>query len=81
MALSDKQRAEYLVRLVIDFGPEYPFPEDLFPRRSQASSRVPLMTLVGCLCEFRRSGGDFTLIRQLWGHFVSSLCESKLSFL
>ena len=57
MELSDKQRADYLARPFVDLGPEYPFPEDLLPRHSQSTSRVPLMTLVGCVCEFLGSGG------------------------
>ena len=77
MELSDKQRAEYLPQLFVDLGSEYPFPEDLLPRHSQASSGVPRMTLVGCMCEFLRSGGNFTIVRRLWGHFVSSLAEQQ----
>ena len=35
------------------------------------------MTLVGCLCELLRSGGDFILLRRLWGHFFASLTEEQ----
>ena len=35
------------------------------------------MTLVGCLCELLRSGGDFILLRRLWGYFPASLTEEQ----
>ena len=35
------------------------------------------MTLVGCLCELLRSGGDFILLRRLWGHLLASLSENQ----
>ena len=38
------------------------------------------MTIVGCLGELLRSGGDFTFLRQLWGHFCSSLGNRKTDF-
>ena len=30
----------------VDLGPEYPFPQELLPKHSQAESRVPPMTLI-----------------------------------
>ena len=57
----------------VDLGGELPFPEDMLLKHSKADSKVPLMTLVSSLNDVRRSGGDFTLIRRLWGYFLSSL--------
>ena len=31
------------------------------------------MTLVSSLSDVLRSGGDFTLVRRLWGYFLASL--------
>ena len=55
------------------FGRNFPFPEDLLPKHSKASPKVPLMTLVSSLNDVLRSGGVFTLVRRLWGYFLASL--------
>ena len=75
MELSANQLADYCSRPFEDLAEGFPFPEDLLPKQSRVDSRVPNMTLVGCLCELLRSGGDFILLRRLWGHFLASLSE------
>ena len=61
-------------------GPEFPFPEDLLPKHSRVGSKVPFMTLVSCFCDWLRSGGDFFLVRRLWGHFLATLGEREPEF-
>ena len=73
MELSARQRDDFLSRPFVDLGGEFPFPEDMFPKHSKASSKVPLMTLVSSLSDVLRSGGDFTLVRRLRGYFLASL--------
>ena len=80
ITLLDEQLADFRSRTFEDLGEGFPFPEDLAPKYSQVISRVPFMTLVSCLCELLRSGGEFTLLRRLWGHFYSSLGERKPEF-
>ena len=77
MELTPSQLADYRSRPFEDLGEGFPFPEDLLPKHSRADSRVPFMTLVCCLCELLRSGGDFVLLRRLWGHFLASLSEEQ----
>ena len=77
MELSASQLAEYQSRPFEDLSEGYPFPEELLPKHSRVGSKVPFMTFVGCLCELLRSGGDFLLLRQLWGHFLASLSEEQ----
>ena len=31
------------------------------------------MTMINCLVELLRSGGDYLLLRKLWGHFRATL--------
>ena len=38
---------------------------------------MPFMTLVSCVCDLLRSGGDFALLRRLWNHFCSSLGDRE----
>ena len=38
------------------------------------------MTLVASLCDFLRSGGDFNLVRRLWGYFRATLGERQPDF-
>ena len=73
MELSARQKDDFLARPFVDLGGEFPFPEDMLPKHSKASSKVPLMTLVSSLSDVLRSGGDFTLVRRLWGYFLASL--------
>ena len=35
------------------------------------------MTLVSCVCDPLRSGGDYPLLRRLWGHFCASLGDQS----
>ena len=80
MEMTEAQLAEYRAKPFEDLGEEYPFPEDLVAKHSRLESKVPFMTFVGCLGEFLRSGGDFSLLRRLWGHFCSSLGDRKTEF-
>ena len=81
MQLSEEQLAEYRAKPFVELGEGYPFPEELLPKHSQVGSKIPFMTLVGCLCDLLRVGGDFTLVRQLWSHFCLSLGKQKADFL
>ena len=49
-------------------------------KHSKAGSKVPLMTFVSSLNDVLRSGGDFTLVRRLWGYFLASLGCRKPEF-
>ena len=80
MTLSETQLANYRARPFKDLGGEFPFPEDLVAKHSHPSSKVPLMTLVSCVCELIRRGGDFFLLRHLWGHYTSSLGTREPQF-
>ena len=73
MELSATQEAEYRARPFVDLGPDFPFPEDLLPKHARADSKVPFMTFVSGFCDLLRSGGDFSLLRRLWGYFLASL--------
>ena len=70
MVLTEAQLAEYRSKPFEDLGEKYPFPEDLVPKHSRVETKVSFMTFVGCLGELLRSGGDFTLLRRLWGAFL-----------
>ena len=72
MILTETQLADYRARPFEDLGVEFPFPEDLL-KHSHPNSKVPLMTLVSSVCDLVGRGGDFILLRHLWGHFTSSL--------
>ena len=76
MEMTEAQLAEYRAKPFEDLGEEYPFPEDLVAKHS----RVQFMTFVGCLGELLRSGGDFSPLRRLWGHFCSSLGDRRTEF-
>ena len=73
MKLNARQKDEFLSRPFVELGGEFPFPEDMLPKHAKADSKVPLMTLVSSLKDVLRSGGDFTLVRRLWGYFLASL--------
>ena len=77
MELSESQLAEYRSKAFEDLSEGYPFPEDLLPKHSRVESKVPFMTLVGCVCELLCSGGDFVLLRRLWSHFLLTLPKEK----
>ena len=51
MTLSETQLSEYRSRLSEDLGEVFPYPEDLVGKHSVASSKVPFMTLVSCVCQ------------------------------
>ena len=80
MELSATQVAENRARPFVDFGAEFLFPEDLLPKRARADSKVPFMTFVSEFCDLLRSGGDFSLLRRLWGYFVASLGKQEPLF-
>ena len=77
MEMTEAELAEYRAKPFEDLGEEYPFPEDLVAKHSRVESEVPFMTFVG---ELLRSGGEFSLLRRLWGHFCSSLGDRKTEF-
>ena len=58
MESSASQLVEYQSRPFEDLSGGYPFPEELLPKQSRVGSKVPFVTLVDCLCELLRSGGD-----------------------
>ena len=96
MALSSRQEDDFRSRPFVDLGPEFPFPEDLLPKHAKVDSKVPFMTLVSCFseelrrtkeksppltgCDWLRSGGDFSLVQRLWGHFLATLGEREPEF-
>ena len=73
MELSRSQEAEYRARPFIDSGEELPFQEDLLAKHAEIDSKVPFMTFVSGFCDLQRNGGDFSLLRHLWGYFLASL--------
>ena len=48
---------------------------------TQVDSSIPLMTLINCLLELLRSGGNYTLLRKLWGCFRAMLGPEDLLFI
>ena len=77
MELSASQEPEFHSRPLVDLAEGYPFPEDLLPKHSRVDSKVPLMTLVSCVCDWLRSGCDYSLLRRLWGRFCASLGDQS----
>ena len=75
MELTAAQIAEYKAQPFVDLAEGFPFPEDLVPKHAQVDSKVPFMTMISAVCEWLRSGGDFTLLRRLWACFRASLGE------
>ena len=73
MVLSANQLADFNARAFVDLAEGFPFPEDRVPKHAQVTSRVPFMTLVSSFCDLLSSGGDYTLLRRLWGHFRATL--------
>ena len=73
MELSDAQTKEYLSRPFKEKPEGFSFPEDLLPACTRADSSVPIMTMINCLVELLRSGGDYLLLRKLWGHFRATI--------
>ena len=80
ITLTETQLAENRARPFEDLGGEFPYPEDLVAKHAHPGSKVPLMTLVSCVCELLRRGGDFFLLRHLWGHFTASLGSREPQF-
>ena len=75
MELTAAQIAEYKAQPFVDLAEGFPFPEDLVPKHAQVDSKVPFMTMISAVCEWLRSGGDFTLLRRLWACFRACLGE------
>ena len=75
MELTADKIAEYKAQAFVDLAEGFPFPEDLVPKHAQVDSKVPFMTMISSVCEWLRSGGDFTLLRRLWACFRASLGE------
>ena len=75
MELTANRIAEYKAKPFIDLAEGFPFPEDLLPKHAQVGSKVPFMTMISSVCEWLRSGGNFTLLRRLWACFRVSLGE------
>ena len=71
--LSANQIAEFKARPFVVLAEGFPFPEDLLPKQARVVSKVPFMTLISSVCEWPRSGGDFTLLRRQWVCFRASL--------
>ena len=80
MVLSDTQMANFKSRAFVDLAEGYPFPEDLVPKHSTVTSRVPFMTLVSGFSDLLQSWSDYTLLRRLWGHFCSSVGAGHLTY-
>ena len=76
MELTAGQIADFISRAFVDLAEGFPLPEDLLQKYSQVGSKFPFMTLISCICERLRSGGDFALLRRLWTNFRASLGES-----
>ena len=77
MELSETQTQEYLARPFKEKPEGFSFPEDLLPSCTRVDSSVPLLTMVNCLIELLRSGGDYLLLRKLWGHFRATLASEN----
>ena len=73
MELSDAQTRDYLARPFKEKPEGFSFPEDLLPACTRVDSSVPLITMINCLVELLRSGGDYLLLKKLWGHFRATL--------
>ena len=80
MTLSDSLIADYKSRFFVDLAEGYPFPQDLVPEHATVTSRVPFITPVSSFCDLLQSGGDFTLLRRLWGQFCPLLGTQKPDF-
>ena len=59
MQLSEELLAETRAKPFVELGEGYPFPEEFLPKHSRVGSKIPFMTLVGCLYDLLRVGGDF----------------------
>ena len=77
MELSESQTQEYLARPFKEKPEGFSFPEDLLPSCTRVDSSVPLLTMVNCLIELLRIGGDYLLLRKLWGHFRATLASEN----
>ena len=77
MELSESQTQEYLARPFKEKPEGFSSPEDLLLSCTRVDSSVPLLTMVNCLIELLRSGGDYLLLRKLWGHFRATLASEN----
>ena len=59
MALPSAREDAFRARPFVDLSEEMPFPEDLLPKHAKVDSKVPLMALVSCGCDWLRISGDF----------------------
>ena len=64
MELSDAQTRDYLALPFKERPEAFSFPEDLLPACTRIDSSVPHMTMINCLVELLRSGGDYLLLRK-----------------
>ena len=73
MESSEAQAQVYLSRPFRERPQGSSFAEDLLTSCTRMDSGVPLMTMVKCLVELLRSGGNYILLRKSWGHFRGPL--------
>ena len=73
MEVSDVQTRDYLARPFKEKSDGFSFLEDLLPACTRIDSSVPLITMINCLVELLRTGGDYLQLRKLWGHFRATL--------
>ena len=78
--LTEEERRIILARKPVVLSGPYPFPEDNHQDLSHITSEVPLSTLLTCVMELLRHGGNYSLLRKQWCQFRSSLgTQSGLS--
>ena len=78
--LTEGERQIILARKPVVLTGPYPFPEDNHRDLSHITSEVPLSTLLTCVMELLRHGGNYSLLRKQWCQFRSSLgTQSGLS--
>ena len=73
LILTPQKRDGYLNQARVDKDDGFSFPEDLLPSCTRVESTVPLLTMVNCIAELYRCGGNYTLLRKLWGNFRATL--------
>ena len=73
MEVSDVQTRDYLARPFKEKSDGFSFLEDLLPACTRIDSSVPLITMINCLVELLRTGGDYLQLRKLWRHFRATL--------
>ena len=63
--MREDERVEIALTPPIVLGPKYSFVEDDVDELVGVPSNVPLSTLIGCLLELLRSGGNHGFLRRL----------------